>query len=570
MQKVKEEIIKILSKIITLNKKEIESMIEIPPEHTLGDFSFPCFTLSKFYKKNPIEISKEVSSKIILPRKSLIEKIEAKGPYINFFINYSKASQLLLKEIISKGQNYGKTKTKKQRIMIEYSSPNTNKPLHIGHLRNDSIGMSLSNILEFLDHKVIRTAIINDRGIHICKSMLAYQKWGNKTTPESTKTKSDHFVGNFYVLFEKELKINHELENEIHIMLKKWEDKNKEILRLWKKMNSWVLEGMKQTYKIFNSRFDFWTYESQIYNKAKPILSYGIKSNIFIKNEKGDLIAKLEPDLPDKVVLRADGTSIYITQDMVLAKIRFEKYKIGKLIYVVASEQNLHFQQLFKILQLLNYKWCKNCYHLSYGLVNLPSGRMKTREGTVIDADDLINEEKELAKKEILSRSKNIDKKELEDRAKKIALAAIKYYLLKIDPIKDVLFDPNKAISFEGDTGPYIQYALTRCYGIISKTKNWNQEYSNSNLQNEEKLLIRTLAEFHNIIKKASNDLKPSYICNYAFELATNFNNFYEKCNVLNIEDRKIRDFRITLVKSAKIVLENSLKLLNIEPIQRM
>lgn len=543
--------------------------LEIPPQEDFGDLSFPCFELAKKQKRNPVEIANEIASKIKIPKNSPIEKVEVKGSYVNFFYNYSKFSQTLLKEILTKKENYGKG-IQKEKIMIEYSSPNTNKPLHVGHLRNDSIGMSISNILEFLGNNVIRTAIINDRGVHICKSMLAYQKWGNKKTPQSMKIKPDHFVGDFYVLFEKHLKEDPSLEDEIHAMLQKWERGEKNVRSLWKKMNDWVLSGMRETYKTFGSKFDFWTYESQIYDKAKPIIDQGIKKELFFKNEKGDLLAKLEPDLPDKVVLRADGTSIYITQDMALVKFRFDKFKINKMIYVVASEQNLHFKQLFKILEMLGYVWYKDCHHLSYGLVNLPTGRMKTREGNVVDADALIQEEAKLAKEEILKREKKISKKDLEGRALKIGLAAIKYYLLKVEPNKDVLFDPNKAISFEGDTGPYIQYAYTRCANILKKIKKWEKNVSNNQLTTEEKNLIKTLSKFPKVVNQTSIELKPNYICNYSYELATKFSSFYENCPVLKAGNKKLKNFRLSLVTSTKHILENCLYLMGIGKLEKM
>ncbi|MAG47949.1 arginine--tRNA ligase [archaeon] len=566
MQQIKNKIISALQKETKLKKEQIESLLETPPSQDLGDLSFPCFSLAKLYKKNPAEISQDISSKLKnIPN---IEKVESKGPYINFFYNKQDLSSTILKQVI-KDKNYGKPKTKKQTVMIEYSSPNTNKPLHLGHLRNDSLGMSLNNILQFIGNKTIKTEVINDRGIHICKSMLAYKKWGKNKTPLSSKMKPDHFVGSFYVLFEKKLKQNPSLEDEIQEMLEKWESNDISVRALWKKMNSWVIKGMEETYKTFNSKFDLKTYESQIYNKATNSIEKGKKSKIFQRNEKGDLTAQLEPDLPNKVVLRANGTSVYITQDLALAEYRFKKYKLNKLIYIVASEQILHFKQLFKIFQLLKHPWHKNCYHLPYGLVNLPTGRMKTREGTIVDADNLISSQIDLAKKEILSRNKSISNKELLSRSKKIALASIKYYLLKTDPIKDELFDPKKAIRFEGDTGPYIQYTITRCNSILKKSKNQNL-FTYEDVNNDEKNLIKIFSEFPDVINKASLDLKPNHICNYAFNLATTFNSFYEKHRVLNENNKELESFRITITKATRSILELCLNLLNIDSLKEM
>lgn len=560
------EIVKILR---NSGIKISEEKLETPPQEEFGDFSFPCFEFAKEQKKNPNEIASNLASKIKIPKGSIIERAEAKGAYVNFFYNYTKFARNVLSEILNKKESYGR-ENQKQKIMIEYSGPNTNKPLHIGHLRNDSIGMSISNILEFSGNKVIRTNIINDRGVHISKSMLAYKKWGNGKTPEKENKKPDHFVGDFYVMFEKKLKENPSLEEEVHDMLRKWEEGDKEVRMLWGKMNNWALGGIKETYKLFGSKFDLWSLESQFYNKAKPVLKEGIKKGVFFKNDEGDLVAKLEPELSNKVVLRSDGTSIYITNDIALTKHRFEKYKIDRCIWVVATEQNLHFKQLFQILDLLGYKWAKKCYHLGYGLVNLPSGRMKTREGNVVDADDLIREETELAKQEILKRQKKLSKKELEGRARKIALAAIKYYLLKVEPIKDILFDPDKAISFEGDTGPYLQYTYTRCASILRKVKNWKRNLSNKTMQPEEKKLIKILYKFPGTVKHASIEMKPNYICNYSYELATAFNNFYEKHRVINAETEESKNFRLNLVKATQTVLGKCLELMGMYAVEKM
>ena len=561
-----EQVVKILE---TAGIKTNAEKLETPPQEEFGDLSFPCFELAKKQKRNPAEIANKIASKIKIPKGFAIERVEVEGAYVNFFFNSSKLSQKVLKEILNKKENYGRG-NQKQKIMIEFSGPNTNKPLHVGHLRNDSIGMSVSNILEFSGNHVIRTNIINDRGVHICKSMLAYQKWGDGRTPEKENKKGDHFVGDFYVMFERELKEDPSLEEEIHKMLKKWEEGDKEVRKLWKKMNGWTIGGIKETYKLFGSRFDLWPLESEFYDKAKPVIEEGLRKGVIFKNEDGDVAAKLEPELPNKVVIRSDGTTVYITNDIALTKHRFEKYNIDKCIWVVATEQNLHFKQLFKIFELLGYKWAKNCYHLSYGLVNLPSGRMKTREGNVVDADDLIKEETELAKQEILNREKKISKKELESRALRIALAAIKYYLLKVEPIKDVLFDPNRAISFEGDTGPYIQYAYTRCASILRKAKKWKQTFSNKFIQPEEKKLIKMLSRFPSIVNQASAELKPNYICNYSYDLATAFNNFYEKYRVINAETSELKSFRLDLVKTTQIILGKCLELMGVYTVEKM
>lgn len=532
-----------------------KSRLEKPPKEVPADLAFPCFQLSKEFKKSPQEIAEELSSK--MKSSGLIKEIKSEGPYVNFYADWKNLSKDIISDILNKKDTYGKGK-QKEKIIVEYSSPNTNKPLHVGHLRNDSIGMSISNILEFQGNKITRTEIINDRGVHICKSMLAYQKWGNDKTPD---VKSDHFVGDFYVMFEQKLKEDETLKEEIQGMLKKWEDGDKDIRKLWKKMNDWVIDGMEETYRTFGSKFDFVTLESDIYDKASSIIKEGKKKNLFEKNDQNHLIAKLEPELPNKVVLRADGTSVYITMDLFLDKMRYDEYKFDKMIHVVATEQNLHFKQLFKIFEKLDYKWAKNCYHLSYGLVNLPSGRMKTREGTVVDADELISNLQKLAKDEINKREK-LNDKELDERSLQIALAAIKYFMLKIEPIKDVLFDPEKAISFEGDTGPYLQYTNARATSILKKS---NKKPKPNSLN--ERLLVKKLSEFPIIVEKSGNELRPSQIANYLFELSAIFNTFYHEEKVIGSKDE---ESKLALVNAVQIVLSNGLRLLGITPLEKM
>jgi len=536
-------------------KKFTDEIILEKSKHS--DLAFPCFNLAKKEKKNPLEIAQEISKSIKLSK--LIKKVEAQNGYVNFYADWNSISKKLIGEILAKKENYGRGK-KQEKIMLEYSGPNSNKPLHIGHLRNDSIGMATSNILEFTGYKILRSNIINDRGVHICKVMYAYKKWGNHRNPIKEGIKPDHFIGDLYVLYEKNK--SEESDKEVQIMLQKWEKKDKETRLLWKKINSWCITGMKQTYKKFGSKFDLWPQESQFYDKAKPIIDQGLKKGIFFKNDRGDIAVNLEPSFPNKVVLRADGTSIYFTNDLALTKHRFQNYKINKMIWCVASEQNLYFQQLFKTFELLGYKWSKNCYHLSYGIVNLPSGRMKSREGNVIDADDLIEEVTKLAKEEIRKREEGIAEKEIELRADSIALAAIKYYLLKVEPIKDLLFIPEKAISFEGDTGPYLQYTYARAKSILRKSGKKPKAG-----EVDEKNVVEKLSEFKEIIDKSSSDMKSSILANYLFDLATAFNEFYHREKIIGSEKEEVF---LGLVEAVSVVLAIGLKLLGIKPLERM
>ncbi|MBU2634160.1 MAG: arginine--tRNA ligase [Nanoarchaeota archaeon] len=554
----KDKIIKILKTQTGLKTINLET-----PQEAFGDYSFPCFLLAKKLKKSPNEIALGLSKKI---KADFLEKTETKGPYLNFFIKKEKLTELILKKIQKEKENYGSLKQNKT-ILIESPGPNTNKPLHVGHLRNMALGISLSNISKKLGNKAKNIDIVNDRGIHICKSMLAYKLYGKNKKPSK---KTDHFVGDFYVLYSQKLKENPALEQQAKDLLIKWENKDKETIILWKKMNSWALEGMYQTYTNFGLNIKKTYYESQCYEKGKEIILNNLKKGLFKKEKDNSISINLEKEnLGKKILLRSNGTSVYITQDIYLAKKRYEDFKMDKLIYIVASEQDYHFKVLFKILKKLKYKFANNLYHLSYGMVNLVSGKMKSREGTIVDADNLIEEITNLTKKEILKRNKNISKKELEQRSKIIALAAIKFYLLKLDPKKDTIFKPEESISFEGETGPYIQYSYARIQSILKKAKllsKINYELLSNPLEFK---LIKQLSLFPSIVEKASQDLKPNLIANYVFLLSKTFNEYYHAYNILK-EKQEIKNARLTLISSIAITLKISLNLLGIEVLDQM
>ncbi|MDD3083669.1 MAG: arginine--tRNA ligase, partial [Candidatus ainarchaeum sp.] len=386
----REKIVELLSKETCLKKEEIDQILTIPPKD-FGDFAFPTFILAKQQKKDPAIVSNALAASISAP---FLEKVEAKGTYVNFFISKESLSKNVLKDIfLGKKLLFSK---KQGKVMVEYSSPNTNKPLHLGHLRNNSLGLAISNLLEFTGHKVIKANLINDRGIHICKSILAYKLFGENKTPESEKIKSDHFVGKMYVLFDKMNKEKPELklEEKAQEMLLKWENGDKEVIALWKKMNDWAIKGMKKTYSDFGTKFDEIFLESKMFKlgNKQELIKEGFEKNVFKKEENGAIIALLEPELPNKVIVRGDGTSLYATNDLVLTQLKFEKFSLNKNIWVVANEQDLYFKQLFKIFEKLGRKWAKKCYHLNYGYVSLTSGRMKSREGTFVDADNLLED----------------------------------------------------------------------------------------------------------------------------------------------------------------------------------
>ncbi len=565
MNKAKKEIISLLKKETKL--KQIN--LEIPPDSKLGDYAFPCFQLSKNMKKNPVEIAKNLS-KTLKPKK-LIKEIKEAGPYLNFYIDKEELARLTVKDILKKKENYGKSSSKKQKVMVEFVSPNTNKSLHLGHVRNGILGESISRILEFSGSKVIRTCLNNDRGTGMTEAMLGYKMFHKGETPSSQKIKPDHFVAQCYVDFKNEEKDNHNLKEEVQQTVKKWEEKDKETRKLWKKLTNWVYKGYKETYEKLGFEFDKQYYESNIYKKGKEIVKKGLKKEIFVKEEQA-VKAKLEKyNLPDKILIKSDGTSLYMTQDIYLAKLKYKDFNLNKSIYVVASEQDNHFHQLFKIIDLLKLKTAKENIHLSYGLVNLPQGRMKSREGTVVDADDLIEEVKNLAKKEVKKRHKKLSKKEIEKRAELIALAAIKFYILKHDNITSFTYDPEESLSFEGETGPYVQYAHARISSILKKYGKKVKNKINYSLlkTKEDKKLISLLSRFPETVEEAASSYKPHIVSKYLLDISQAFNEFYHECPILQ-SDEDTKRARLNLVLAVKQVLKNGLNLLGIEAPEAM
>ncbi len=567
---MKEVISEILVNIIKkeglkLKKEEIEKFIEVPPNPEMGDFAFPCFFLASKLKSPPDEIALTLRSYIKEVPEGF-DDIQTSGPYINFFVDRKALALNLLNEIKSLGENYGKPNKNNKTTMVEFPSPNTNKPLHLGHLRNMTIGESVSRLSEFNGEKVIRANLNNDRGIHICKSMAAYEFYGKKRKPNLKKQKSDHFVGDFYVMFNKKEKTNAKLEVESHRLLQRWEEGDRHVLALWKKMNKWALDGFKETYNKFGIKHNVEFFESEIYKSGKEVVAKGVEEGIFIKKEDGSVIADLKKEgFGEKVLLRGDGTSIYMTQDLYLAKLKQKAYKIDKSIYVVGNEQNYHFQVLFTLLKKMGFD-LTGLKHLSYGMVNLPEGRMKSREGTVVDADDLIQEVQELVKKELKSRDK-LSKKELEEKSLKIALAAIKYILLRVDTKKDMIFNPKESIDFEGETGSYLLYSYARASSILSKLKKQKQDLSLNELDEKEIALVKKLSEFKNIVSKSINELNPSFIANYSYQLAKVFNEFYHACPVIGSDKES---FRVDLVICFRHIMKNSLYLMGIDTLEKM
>jgi arginyl-tRNA synthetase len=576
MDKFQEEIIKLLK----IEKVNVEA-VEKPKDSKLGDYAFPCFPLAKEFKKSPQQIAEELASKINknIQKKKIktIKEAVATGPFLNFFINKTSFSKKILTEVYKQKDKYGLGKEKK-KVMVEFCSPNTNKPLHLGHVRNCVTGDAVAKILAFNGNKVTKANLVNDRGVHICKSMLAYQKFGKNKLPD---IKPDFFVGKFYVKFAQEAaksaKISEKLEKEAQLMLQKWEQGDKEVIKLWKRMNSWVYEGFGETYKALGISFDKFYYESEMYKEGKDVIMKGLKKNIFEKDDTGAVLANLEKfKLPKKVLLRSDGTTVYITQDIFLAKKKFDDYKLDKSIYVVGSEQKMHFEVLFKIMGLLGYD-NENMHHLSYGMVYLPEGKMKSREGKVVDADDLVRKMTELARFGIKERHKDLEEKEIDKRARMIGLGALKFYLLKIDFVKDMYYNPEESISFEGETGPYVQYTHARICSIMKKLKDVKIKIDDSLIKkikyevydDKEQEIIKLLSEFPKIIKDAASHLKPSLITRYLLDLSQKVNEFYHASPILKAPDDLLRA-RIFLVHNSKQVIKNGLALLGIDAPEEM
>lgn len=560
---MKEIVTNLLAKELSgkLTEQEIERLIEIPPSDEMGDFAFPCFSLSRIFRKNPSIIASELSSSI--PLTAEIDKITALSGYLNFFINKKFLAQRVLTN--AKSDSFGK-QNRGQRIVIEFSSPNSNKPLHLGHLRNMSIGDSISRISKFCGNKVTRTSINNDRGVHICKSMLAYHTYGNGVTPEQIGKKSDHFVGDYYVLFSKKAAEDDSWNQKAQELLRKWEAGDPGTVELWKKMNFWAFDGFKKTYELFGISFEKEYFESQIYKSGKEIVNEGLQRGIFSRRDDGAVIVDLQNEkLGEKVLLRPDGTSVYIVQDLYLAILKDKEYSYDQSIYVVGNEQEYHFKVLISIFRKLGYSIADKMKHLSYGMVELPEGKMKSREGTVVDADDLIAETQELAVNELKERY-TLTEDEMADRSLKIALSAIKYQLLKIDITKTMLFDPKKAISFEGDTGPYLLYSYARAASILRKAGETETPQIHD-LNESEIKLIKKINIFPEAVSGAADKLSPSIIANYAFELSQIFNEFYHSCQVIGSDTQA---FRIELVKSFKSVLKSCMWMLGIEEIEEM
>ena len=555
-----------------------------------GNLTLVVFPFVKAAKKSPEQTAQEIGE-YLQQNCSAVEKFNVVKGFLNLSVGDGAWTELL--SAIDKDDNFGMKKATEDSplVMIEYSSPNTNKPLHLGHVRNNLLGWSLAQIMEANGNKVVKTNIVNDRGIHICKSMLAWLKWGNGETPESSGKKGDHLIGDYYVAFDKhyrdeikelvaqgmdEEKAKQEapLIKEAHEMLVKWEQNDPEVRALWEKMNSWVYAGFDETYKKMGVSFDKIYYESQTYLKGKDKVEEGLAKGLFERHEDNSVWADLTNEgLDQKLLLRSDGTSVYMTQDIGTAEMRFQDFPIDKMIYVVGNEQNYHFQVLSILLDRLGFKWGKELTHFSYGMVELPNGKMKSREGTVVDADDLMQLMVEDAYKTSMELGKFDDMTEEERReiARIVGMGALKYFILKVDARKNMLFNPEESIDFNGNTGPFIQYTYARIRSILRKAGNDIQS-STFNLQLNEKEveLIQKMNEFGAAVEQAGKDYSPSGIANYCYELTKVFNQFYHDYSILNEPDEQKKLFRLVLAKNVAKIIKNAMSLLGIEVPERM
>ncbi len=562
-----------------------------------GNITLVVFPFVKLARKAPAQVAAEIGEE--LAKSDLVAKYNAVQGFLNLVIDDAFWVKQL--ESIDAEANYGRQPDRNKLMMVEYSSPNTNKPLHLGHVRNNLLGYSIAKIQEANGWKVVKTNIVNDRGIHICKSMLAWLKFGNGETPETSGKKGDHLIGDYYVRFDKEYKaqiakliakgMDEEtakreapLMLEAQEMLRKWEANDPEVRALWAKMNSWVYAGFDETYQRLGVSFDKIYYESNTYLEGKSEVEKGLASGAFYRREDGSVWADLTKDgLDEKLLLRSDGTSVYMTQDIGTAKLRFQDYPIDKMVYVVGNEQEYHFKVLSILLDRLGFPFGKELVHFSYGMVELPNGKMKSREGTVVDADDLmdkmVDDAKEISKDKV-NTLQGITEAEANEIARKVGLGALKYFILKVDPRKNMLFNPAESIDFNGNTGPFIQYTYARIQSVLRKSYSEailqqsdptaERSYSEAVLAPKELALIQRLCEYPAIVRNAGDNFSPAVICNYAYDLACDFNSFYHDLSILNEKDEAKRALRLLLAKNVAKVLNSAMSLLGIEMPERM
>lgn len=580
---IEQKLVEVILNVYQL--KDIRFEIQENKTEFEGDFTVVTFPLVKQLKKNPESIGLELGQ-ALTEQTELLESFNV----VKGFLNVKVKNNFFVDQFKTVSEQFSVIEKKNATVMVEYSSPNTNKPLHLGHVRNNLLGFSVAQILNEAGYDVIKTQIINDRGIHICKSMLAWEKFGEGKTPQTTVTKGDKFVGNYYVEFDKNYKkeiaelveqgISEEqakkdapLMKEAQKMLLDWENGDEKVRDLWKEMNSWVYEGFNQTYKRLGVDFDQVQYESNTYILGKDLIQEGLDKGVLYKKEDGSVWCDLTDEgLDQKLLLRSDGTSVYMTQDLGTAVERFKENNIQKLIYTVGNEQDYHFQVLFKILKKLGYEWADQLFHLSYGMVELPNGKMKSREGTVVDADELMQDMFDIAKSksEELGKLENFSEEEKNHNYESIGIGALKYFMLKVDPKKKMLFNPEESIDFNGNTGPFIQYTFARIQSLLTKANFTMKETESIELSQSEKELIMQLANYKTVVAKAAESLSPALVANYLYDLVKSYNSFYQNNPILIQEDENIKQYRLNLSDLTAKTIQKSLKLLGIETVNRM
>ena len=554
-----------------------------------GNITVVVFPFVKLARKAPQQVAAEIGEWLQSNAGQLVAKYNA----VQGFLNLSIADRFWISQLeaVDAEAEYGKQPDRKKLMMVEYSSPNTNKPLHLGHVRNNLLGYSIAKIQEANGWQVVKTNIVNDRGIHICKSMLAWLKYGNGETPASSGKKGDHLIGDYYVRFDKEYKKQiaelmaagkdeetakreAPLMLEAQEMLRKWEAGDKDVRDLWAKMNEWVYAGFDETYRRMGVSFDKIYYESNTYLEGKAEVEKGLAAGQFYRREDGSVWADLTKDgLDEKLLLRSDGTSVYMTQDIGTAKLRYQDYPIDKMVYVVGNEQEYHFKVLSIILDRLGFPFGKELVHFSYGMVELPNGKMKSREGTVVDADDLMDKMVEDAKeisKDKVNTLQGITEEEANEIARKVGMGALKYFILKVDPRKNMLFNPEESIDFNGNTGPFIQYTYARIQSVLRKAESWEKSALSCQLEEKELTLIQRLTDYPVVVRQAGDDFSPAVVCNYAYALACDFNSFYHDLSILNEPDASKKALRLLLAKNVAKVLYSAMALLGIEMPERM
>lgn len=560
---------KLLAQLVWMSASDIADMIDMAPSHIEWDLAFPCFQLAKELKKWPQQIAQDLEERLTwIDSEWIFEKFVAVGPYVNAVIAQHHLLHTVLSSVQEQEDFFGsRVSVVAKKIAIESPSPNTNKPLHLGHVRNMLLGNILAAVNKFVGHDVVKVEIVNDRGIHICKSMLAYKLFGQDKQPDK---KSDHFVGDWYVRFAQESEKNPDLISQAQLMLQEWEAGDVGVRALWSMMNGRAEKGMKETYDRYWTYIDHAHYESDIYNYGKDIVLEWLEKWVFERDAKGNVVYVIDREKDQKIVLlRSDDTALYSTQDVALAKLRFDEYKMDAMIYVVGNEQSFYFTQLFEVFSALKYPFVKNCHHLAYGMIELPDGKMKSREGNVVDADTLADDVHTTALQQILERYPDINMDEAHQRAEAIALGAIKFAILKYDALKNFVFNKDESLSFEGETWPYLQYTFARASALLRRAREEWLDYTNlwsisSLSEGEWKALCFHLASFPETIKKISAEFIPNLLPKYLIELAHTFNSFYQNTKVFEW-DRVSQEARLAIVSASRQVLKNGLKLMGIE-----